>query len=47
MTTHVHKITNVPVSMIMMEENPLLGPLEKVGPPLPMALVMDFSASKS
>jgi hypothetical protein len=47
MAAHVHKITNVPVLMILMGANPLLGLLEKVGPALPMALVMDLSASKS
>jgi hypothetical protein len=59
--THVHKITNRPVfiwrlgSMILMGANPLLGPLERVGPesldfqgpPLPKALEMDFPLSKS
>jgi hypothetical protein len=52
--TRVHKISNVPVflngvwtySIILIGANPLLGPLE-FGPPLPMALEMDFPPSKS
>jgi hypothetical protein len=31
MASHVHKITNVPVLMILMGANPLLRPLEKSG----------------